>query len=169
MRKITIAVATALVLGAITIAIPKLRSNVQAKPVANPVASPAAPHPVNANCNQVKFRFQNDLAADKATIRIEKVSYHLEDIGDKTELVHTDNDCKYNSICITTGDTLTNAAGRKVTNIQLHYKYLSTIRPNANWSDLVHTPNQPNVASPDCKDYKTYGDGADLLHIPAKQ
>ena len=165
MKRIMFAVATALVLGALTLALPKLGSNVQA----NPVASPAAPQIGGKACTNVKFRFYNNLAADKAIIRIEKVSYYLEGVGNKTELVHTSDDCKYLQTCTTTGDSLGDADGRNIKNIQLHYKYLSTVRVGANWSDLVHTPNQPDVSSPKCGDNKTYGLGSDLFYIPAKQ
>jgi len=165
MKKITIAIAATLVLSALTIALPKFRSNVQA----SPVASPAAPQIGGKACKNVKFRFKNNLATDKATIHIEKVSYYLEGVGNKTELVHTSDDCKYGATCITTGDNLGDADGRDIKNIQLHYKYLPTNRVGANWSDLVHTPNQPNVANPKCGDNTTYGQGSDLFYIPAKQ
>jgi len=157
MRRITIAVATALVLGAITIALPKLRSKVQA----NPVASPAAPPIVSGACNNVKFKFKNNLATDKAIIRIEKISYDVVGVGNKTELVHTSNDCKYPDTCYTTGDNLSNAGGRDLKNIQIWYKYKPTTRVGENWSDLVHTPNINKTIS-NCADGNTY----DLGTIP---
>ncbi|MBO0857218.1 MAG: hypothetical protein J2P21_01935 [Chloracidobacterium sp.] len=159
MRRITIAVATALALGALTIAIPKLKSNVQA----SPVASAAAPQLGSKACTNVKFKFTNN-RSDKATIRIEKVYYKV--IGkDHTEDVHTSNDCKYGATCTTTGDNLPDADGRAVTNIQLAYRFLP---PNVgnNWSDLVHTPDQPAVANATCSDRRTYGDGAKGFMIP---
>ncbi|MBO0719196.1 MAG: hypothetical protein J2P41_00105, partial [Blastocatellia bacterium] len=78
-------------------------------------------------------------------------------VGDKSENVHTDNDCPYNHTCTTTGDNLTNAAGRDLTNIQIWYKFLAT-KPSVgqNWSDLVHTPNIPNLKISNCKDNNTY-------------
>jgi hypothetical protein len=159
MKRITFAVATALVLGALTIALPKLRSNVQAQPV----AVPAAPQIGSKACTNVKFKFTNN-RSDKATIRIEKVSYKV--IGkDHTENVHTSNECKYGATCTTTGDNLPDADGRSVTNIQLHYRYLPP-GVGANWSDLVHTPDQPDVASPTCGDRRTYGDGSKGFMIP---
>lgn len=160
MRKIMIAVATTLVLGALTIALPKFRSNVQA----NPVASPAAPQIGKKACKNVKFKFTNN-RSDRAKIRIEKVSYSLTGAGDHTELVHTTNDCSYGNTCTTTGDNLPDADGRSVTKIQLVYKYL----PNtvgAKWSGLVQTPNQPNVANTTCSDNRTYGDGSKGFMIP---
>lgn len=143
MRRITIAVAATLVLGAITIALPKLRSDVQAKPVANP---PAAPPIVSGTCSNIKFTFTNKLSVNEAKIRIEKVSYYVDGVGDKSENVHTDNDCLYNRTCTTTGDNLSNAAGRDLWNFQIWYKYLAT-KPSVgqNWSDLVHTPTIPKA------------------------
>src|SRR5262245_19196081 len=101
MRKITLAIATTLVLGALTIALPKLKSDVHA----NPVASPAAPQISAKACKNVKFKFTNN-RSDEATIRIEKVSYSLTGAGDHTALVHTANECKYGQTCTTTGDNL---------------------------------------------------------------
>src|SRR5262249_36626252 len=153
MKRIMFAVTTALILGALILALPKLRSNVQAEPVASP-----APQIGSKACKNVKFKFTNN-RSDQATIRIEKVSYSVTGAGDHTELVHTTNDCKFGSTCTTTGDNLPDADGRSVTNIQLHYKFLpKTV--GANWSDLVHTPNQPNVANTTCSDSRTYGDGS---------
>ena len=160
MKRITFAVATALILGALTIALPKLRPNVQA----NPVASPAAPQIGAKACKNVKFKFTNN-RSDQATISIQKVSYSLTGAGDHTELVHTTNDCKYGQTCTTTGDNLPDADGRNVTNIQLHYKFLPKTT-GANWSDLVHTPNQPNVSNTSCTDNRTYGDGSKGFYIP---
>jgi hypothetical protein len=159
MKRITLAIATTLVLGALTIALPKLRSNV----LANPVASPAAPQLGSKACKNVKFKFTNN-RSDHATISIQKVSYRAFS-KDHTELVHTSNDCAYGHTCTTTGDNLPDADGRDVTSIQLQYKYKSTA-VGANWSDLVQTPNQPTVASPKCYDGKTYGDGSKGFYIP---
>jgi hypothetical protein len=159
MKRITLAIATTLVLGALTIALPKLRSNVQA----NPVASPAAPQLGSKACKNVKFKFTNN-RSDHATISIQKVAYRAFS-KDHLELVHTANDCAYGHTCTTTGDNLPDADGRDVTSIQLQYKYKSTA-VGANWSDLVQTPNQPTVASPKCYDGKTYGDGSKGFYIP---
>jgi hypothetical protein len=160
MKRITFAVTTALILGALTLAIPKLKSDVKA----NPVAIPAAPQIGAKACKNVKFKFTNN-RSDQATIRIEKVSYHLVGVGDHTELVHTTNDCRYGQTCTTTGDNLPDADGRSVTSIQLVYKYLpKTV--GANWSGLVQTPNQPNVSNTTCSDNKTYGDGTKGFYIP---
>jgi len=159
MKRIMFAVTTALILGALILALPKLRSNVQA----NPIAEPAAPQFGNKACTNVKFKFTNN-RSDKATIRIEKVTYKV--VGkDHTELVHTSNDCKFGATCTTTGDNLPDADDRAVTNIQLHYRFLPTTI-GANWSDLVHTPDQPAVANTTCSDRKTYGDGAKGFFIP---
>jgi hypothetical protein len=159
MRKITLAVATTIILGALTIALPKLKSDVHA----NPVAIPAAPQLGAKACKNVKFKFTNN-RSDQATIRIEKVSYRAYG-KDHTELVHTSNDCKYGQTCTTTGDNLPDADGRSVTSIQLVYKYLpKTV--GANWSGLVQTPNQPNVSNTVCSDNRTYGDGSKGFYIP---
>src|SRR5882672_4233531 len=159
MKRIMFAVATTLILGALTLTLPKLRSDVQA----NPVASPAAPQIGSKACTNVKFKFTNN-RSDKATISIEKVSYRMLS-KDYTELVHTSNDCKFGATCTTTGDNLPDADGRAVTNIQLHYKYLPTT-VGASWSGLVHTPDQPNVANTTCSDSRTYGDSSKGFMIP---
>ena len=160
MKRITFALAAALILGALTIALPKLNSDVKA----NPVAKPAAPQLGAKACKNVKFKFTNN-RSDEATIRIEKVSYHLNGVGDHTELVHTSSDCRHGQTCTTTGDNLPDADGRSVTSIQLVYKYLpKTV--GANWSGLVQTPNQPNVANTVCSDNRTYGDGSKGFYIP---
>ena len=160
MKRITFAIAIALVLGALTISLPKFKSNVQA----NPIAGPAAPQIGSKACKNVKFKFTNN-RSDEATIRIEKVSYSLSGAGDHTELVHTTNDCRPGLTCTTTGDNLPDADGRSVTNIQLHYKYLPKTT-GSNWSGLVHTPNQPNVSNTVCNDSRTYGDGSKGFYIP---
>lgn len=85
--------------------------------------------------------------------------------GERELFEHTSNDCEYGHTCTTTGDNLPDADGRDVTSIQLHYKYKTTA-VGSNWSDLVHTPNQPTVASPKCYDGKTYGDGSKGFYIP---
>jgi hypothetical protein len=160
MRKITLAVATTIVLGALTVALPKLKSDVQA----NTAAVPAAPQLGKKACKNVKFKFTNN-RSDQATIRIEKVSYNLTGVGEHTELVHTSSDCRHGQTCTTTGDNLPDADGRSVTSIQLVYKYLPKTA-GANWSGLVQTPNQPNVANTVCGDNKTYGDGSKGFYIP---
>jgi hypothetical protein len=164
MRKITLAFAATIVLGALAFALPKLKSDVKANPVADTTAEPAAPQLGKKACKNVKFKFTNN-RSDQATIRIEKVSYYLGGVGNKTELVHTSSDCRYGQTCTTTGDNLPDAEGRSVTSINLVYKYLpKTV--GSNWSGLVQTPNQPNVASPTCSDNKTYGDGSKGFYIP---
>lgn len=54
MKRITFAVAAALILGAATLALPKLKSDVRANPVAKPVAAP-----LGDACTNVKVRFKN--------------------------------------------------------------------------------------------------------------
>jgi hypothetical protein len=156
MRKITIAVATALVLGALTIAIPKLRSNVQAEPV----ASPAAPQIGPKTCKNVKFKFTNQ-RSDKATIRIAQVKYHMLS-SDYAENVHTTNDCKYNATCTTTGDNLGDALDRDLSKLQLVYQFLPPT-VGAKWSELVQTPIISTTIT-NCSSNNTY----DVGTIPPK-
>src|SRR5215475_19985 len=133
MRRIMIAAVATLIMGVITIAPMKLRSNVQAKPVTNPPA-PFFGDP----CKNVKFSFTN-VRPDKAKIRIEQVKYQM-DGHNRTEDVHTSNDCLYDPTkkCITTGDNLTDAYDRKLSNFSIVFYYLA---PNAgsNWSDRMET------------------------------
>jgi hypothetical protein len=159
MKRIMLAVTTTLILGALTIALPKLKSDVHA----SPVAEPAAPQLGSKACKNVKFKFTNN-RSDKATIKIEKVNYRMLS-KDYTELVHTSNDCKFGQTCVTTGDNLPDADGRAITQIQLVYRFLPPT-VGANWSDLVHTPDQPNVSSTTCSDSRTYGDGSKGFMIP---
>jgi hypothetical protein len=159
MKRIMLAVTTTLILGALTIALPKLKSEVHA----NPVAEPAAPQLGAKACKNVKFKFTNN-RSDKATIKIEKVNYRMLS-KDYTELVHTSNDCKFGQTCFTTGDNLPDADGRSITQIQLVYRFLPPT-VGSNWSDLVHTPDQPNVSNTTCSDSRTYGDGSKGYMIP---
>jgi hypothetical protein len=162
MRRISIAAAATLILGALTIAPPKLKSEIRA----NALAGMAAPQLGKKACTNVKFRFTNN-RSDQATIRIEKVKYLAGGQFDHTEDVHTANDCKYGSTCTTTGDNLPDTDGRSVTRIQLYYRFLPKSE-GANWSDLVHTPDEPDVASTTCGDGITYGDGSKGFMIPPK-
>src|SRR5215510_9883247 len=56
MKRIAFAVATALILGALTLALPKLKSDAKA----NPVAKPAAPQMGPDACKNVKFQFKSN-------------------------------------------------------------------------------------------------------------
>src|SRR5215468_4664456 len=153
MRKITIAVATALVLGAMTIAIPKLRSNVQAKPV----ASPAAPQLGDNACKNVVFAFQNSLKGnDTYKIQAKKIEFTIsgrngwfgEDVAfdiDKSDK-NGKGECLKGKVCSTKGDNLNQADGRKLIKVKLYFWYKGS-HDSDNWSDLVHsefdaTPDQ---------------------------
>jgi hypothetical protein len=74
MKRITFAVTTTLILGAHTITLPKLKSGVQANPVANPAA------PFGDSCKNVKFKFTNQ-RSDSAKIRFQRVRYFNEANG----------------------------------------------------------------------------------------
>jgi len=156
MKRIMFTVATALILGALTLALPKLRSNVQA----NPVANPAAPQIGLKACKNVKFKFTN-LRSDKATISIEQVKYTVLSTH-HAENVHTDKNCKWNDSCTTTGDNLPDALDRDLKEIQLVYRFLPQ-GTGANWSDLVQTPVINRTIS-DCQSNTTY----DVGTIPPK-
>jgi hypothetical protein len=160
MKRITFALAAALTLGALTLALPKLKSEVKAKPAANPAAPQLIPGP--KTCTNVKFKFTN-MRSDKATIRIQKVTYRM--LGkDYTELVNTSNDCKYGSTCTTNGNNLPDADGRDLTSFHLVYKFLDpTI--GSKWSSLVQTPAL-QADNPECSDDRVYGPGSQGWRIP---
>jgi hypothetical protein len=159
MRRITFAVVATIILGALILALPKLKSEVRA----NPVASPAAPQLGAKACTNVKFQFTNN-RSDKAKIQIEKVQYTLsngkktdgKDGDTKTEDVHTKDDCPFGHTCTTTGDNLPDADRRTVTNIVFGFKFLSTA-PGSKWSTLVYTATPQQPSDPICKDGRTYG------------
>lgn|GEM_PF-1459608 len=162
MRRITFAVATALILGALTLALPKLRSNVQADSIANPIAIQLG----SDACKNVKFKFTNQ-RSDKATIRIEQVKYYVASKdAHRTENVHTVNDCKYGSTCVTTGDNLTDSLDRDLSKFQVVYRFLPPT-VGANWSDPVQTP-ELSADNPRCSNNRTYGPGSQGWTIPPK-
>src|SRR5262245_46565514 len=70
MKRITFAVATALILGALSLALPKLKSDAKA----NPVAKPALQIGPDA-CKNVKFQFKNT-RNNGEIIRAQKIEYH---------------------------------------------------------------------------------------------
>jgi hypothetical protein len=162
MRKITLAVATTIILGAITIAIPKLKSDVQA----NPVATPAAPQIGPDACKNVKFKFTNQ-RSDHAKISIQQVEYHIKskDVW-RTENVSLPGgaDCNYGSTCTTTGDNLADSLDRDLDKFRIIYKYLPPT-VGAKWSGLVQTPElTPDNAR--CSENRTYGPGTQGWTIP---
>jgi len=161
MKRIMFAVTTALILGALTLALPKLRSNVQAEPV----ASPAAPQLGDNACKDVKFAFKNSLNGD-LLIQAKKVEFTLsgrngsfgEDVAfdiDKTDK-NGKGECPKGKTCYTKGDNLNQADGRDLLNVTLYFWYKGT-KGSDNWSDLVHS-TFPVTGNKQCSGKgKTYG------------
>ena len=160
MKKISFAVATALIMGALMIALSKNKSDVYAEPAIEPgiqIGSDA--------CKNVSFKFTNN-RSDKATVRIEQVKYIENKAGSRiqrTENVKS-NDCKYGQTCTTTGDNLPDSLDRDLSDFQIVYRYL-TKGSAANWSDLVQTPPR-NADNPQCKNNRTYGPGEKGFSVP---
>jgi len=155
MKRITFTVATALILGALTFALPKLRSNVQAKPV----AGPAAPQIGGDACRRVKFKFTNN-RTDSTKIRFVQIHYFNKSRNSwYDENVHLDNnaDCPLGNTCTTTGDNLPDAQGMDITKVRLRYQYFPKTK-GANWSDEILSA-EFTPASPSCGDDKIYGTG----------
>jgi hypothetical protein len=162
MKRITFALAAAVIFGALTIALPKLKSGVKANPVANPSPAQIGPDA----CKNVKFKFTN-LRSDHAKMRLVQVEYYIKSKDRwRTENVSLANgaDCNYGATCATTGNNLADSLDRDLTKFHLIYKYL----PNtvgANWSSQVKsqelTPDNPR-----CSDNRTYGPGSQGWTIP---
>ena len=156
MRRITIAIAATIILGALTIALPKLRSNVQAKPVANPATPRISP----TGCQNVRFSFKN--GRPNETIRVEKIEYRQFSTGNwHTELISFpgNGECAYQALCNTTGNTLVVPAGVRLDQFNLYYKSKPS-NGTAGWSALIgpimFLP-PPDPAAQQCMDYKIYG------------
>jgi len=155
MKRITFAVATALILGALTIALPKLKSEVKA----NPVAKPAAPQFGADSCKNVKFQFKNT-RSNSEIIRAQKIEYHLKEKDNwKTELTNFSvGDCPNGSICTTQGDNLAEARGVEIDKVKLHYQFKTGNHPNANWSDtVISTIKTVPLSEQICRENKYYG------------
>ena len=114
MKSITFAVATALILGALTLALPKLKSDVKA----GPVAKPAAPQIGPDACKNVKFQFKNT-RNNGEIIRAQKIEYHqMVKNNWRTELTSFSvGDCANGSICTTKGDDLADSKGLKAAKV----------------------------------------------------
>ena len=156
MRKITIAIATTLVLGALTIALPKLRSTVQAKPVAKPAAPQIGPD----HCGNVKFQFVNKLP-DGEILKVVKIEYHRAVKNNwSTEVISFggNGECSNGYKCTTTGDSLADAKGVRLDTFKLHYQWRNN-QNGANWSDTITSPIAFNEFSgyQECKTDKVYG------------
>lgn len=156
MKRITFAVATALILGALTIALPKLKSDVKANPAANPAAPQIGPDA----CRNVKFEFKNS-RSDGAIIRAQKIEYH-QAVKDRwrTELVNfstPNGECANGSTCATGGDNLADSKGVRLDRIKLHYQWKTTAT-GSNWSDtVVSKAFYPSSSNQECSNDKTYG------------
>jgi hypothetical protein len=156
MRRITIAIAATLVLGAVTIALPKLRSNVQAEPV----AGPATPHVSPPGCQNVRFIFKNGRPADN--IRVEKIEYRQFATGNwRTESISFSGsgECPGGALCTTTGNNLAVSPGVRLDQFNLYYKSKPS-KGTAGWSAMIgpimFLP-PPDPAAQQCMDYKIYG------------
>jgi hypothetical protein len=156
MKRITIAITATLILGAITIALPKLRSGVRA----NPVASPATPRISQTGCQNVRFSFKN--GRPNETIRVEKIEYRQFATGNwRTELISFpgNGECAYQALCNTTGNNLVVPAGARLDQFNLYYKSKPS-NGTAGWSatigPIMFLP-PPDPAAQQCMDYKIYG------------
>src|SRR5262249_21533441 len=120
MKRIAFAVATAIILGALTLALPKLKSDAKA----NPVVKPAAPQIGPDACKNVKFQFKNT-RSNGELIRAQKVEYHqLVKNNWRTELTSFSiGDCANGSICTTKGDDLADSKGVQIDKVKLHYQW----------------------------------------------
>jgi len=154
MKRITFAVATTLILGALTLAIPKLKSDVQAKPVAKPAAAQIGPDA----CKNVKFQFKNNRHFGEM-IRAEKIEYHqLVKNNWRTELTSFSvGDCLNGSICTTKGDDLADSKGVQIDKVRLHFQWKGTA-PSAKWSSTVVSTDKLVPSSEQvCTENKYYG------------
>jgi len=154
MRRITIAIAATLILSALTIALPKLRSGFRA----NPVANPAAPRISPTGCQNVRFSFKN--GRPNESIRVEKIEYRQFATGNwRTELISFPGECAYQALCNTTGNNLLVPTGARLDQFNLYYKSKPS-NGTAGWSALIgpimFLP-PPDPAAQQCMDYKIYG------------
>jgi hypothetical protein len=154
MKRITFAVATALILGGLTLALPKFKSDAKANPVAKPAAAQIGPDA----CKNVKFQFKNT-RNNGEIIRAQKIEYHqLVKNNWRTELTSFSvGDCGNGSICTTKGDDLADSKGVQLDKVKLHFQWKSN-KPGANWSDTIESTIK-NVASSEqvCTEGKYYG------------
>lgn len=151
MKKITFAVAMTLILGALTIALPKLKSDVKANPVAAPAATSFADP-----CTNVKVRFKNQHYAG-GQIKFQRVKFFNHDSGNwYTEDVNNLT-CNQGDLCSTTGNNLRDSEGENLTKFQLIYKYKGP-GSAANWSGEVISPQfSVTTGNERCTANRTYG------------
>ncbi len=154
MKRMTFMLATAIMLGALTIALPKLKSDVKA----NPAARPAAPQIGPDACKNVKFQFQNT-RSNGEIIRAQKIEYHQK-VKNKwrTELTNfSAGECPNGSICSTQGDNLADSKGVEIDKVKLHFQWKSN-KPGANWSDTIVSSVKTVPSSEQvCTENKYYG------------
>ena len=154
MKRITFAVATALILGALTIALPKLKSEVKA----NPIAIPAAPQFGDGTCKNVKFRFKNG-RENSELIEAKKIEYQLSGLsGWRNEVVSFTNskgECPNGLTCVTTPQNLGRADGRVVTKVRLLYWYKGS-KSTDNWSDVYTSREFVPESQTNCYESRTY-------------
>src|SRR5215475_14366434 len=154
MKRIAFAVATALILGALTLALPKLKSDAKA----NPVAKPAAPQIGPDACKNVKFQFKNNRHFGEM-IRAQKIEYHqLVKNNWRTELTEFSvGDCANGSICTTKGDDLADSKGVQIDKVRLHFQWKGT-QSSAKWSSTVVSTDKLVPSSEQvCTENKYYG------------
>lgn len=133
MNRITFAVATALILGAITIALPKLKSNVKAKPVATTASPQISPD----RCKNAKFQFKNNRYFGEM-IRAQKIENHQK-VKNKWRAELTNfsiGDCHNGLICTTQGDDLADSKGVEIDMVKLHFQWKGTA-PGSKWSSTI--------------------------------
>jgi hypothetical protein len=141
MKRMTFAIVTALILGAITLGLPKLKIDVKA----NPVAKPAAAQIGNDACRRVSFRFRN-MHNSGGRIRFQRIRY----FNPENNRVQTENvnnvECAQGATCTTTDNNLRDSEGVRLTRFMLIYRFLPP-GPGNNWSNEVESgwfvPNQP--------------------------
>jgi hypothetical protein len=154
MKRITFAVGTALILGALTLALPKLKSEVKA----NPVAKPAAPQFGSDLCKNVKFQFKNT-RSNGEIIRAQKIEFHKK-VKDqwRTELTNFSiGECPNGSTCTTQGDNLADSKGVEIDKVKLHFQWKSN-KAGSNWSDTIESTIKNVSASEQvCTENKYYG------------
>jgi hypothetical protein len=151
MKRITFALATALILGALTIALPKVKSDVKANPVA-----PSAALTFADPCTNVKARFKNQHYSG-GQIKFQRIKFYNHDSGnwyteDVNNLI-----CNQDQLCTTAGNNLRDSEGENLTKFQLIYKYKGP-GSAANWSGEVISPVFSVTAGNErCTANKMYG------------
>jgi hypothetical protein len=163
MKRMTFAIVTALILGAITLGLPKLKSDVKA----NPVAKPEAASINDGACKDVKFRFKNSrrnneiIEGKRIEYQVSGINGYLIELGGFTDMIK--GQCPNGSVCTINSNNLARADGRNVTKIRLVYRYKG---PGAtdNRSDVC-TSRELTPESPYCSTGKSYPSTSDHFTI----